>query len=121
MSDAQAGSLLFAAAVLAVLHAIPEARAASELNPCGQPSVIHELMRNFNANPVAKAQHLAMVDVVHMTTVAQVDGRLVCHGIVFDSEGAKTPMTITIYRDASGRPAWSLHLDDGVHPAALMS
>jgi hypothetical protein len=121
MPDAQAGSLLFAAAVLAVLHAIPDARAASELNPCGQASVIHDLMRNFNANPAAKAQHLAMVDVVHMTTVAHVDGRLVCHGIVYDSEGAKTPMTITISRDAAGRPSWSLRLDDGVHPASLLS
>ncbi len=118
---AQAGSLFFAAAVLALLQAIPDARAATNGNPCGQTGVIRELMTNFNATAAARSQHLAMVDVIQMTTVAQAEGRLVCHGIVFDSEGAKTAMTITIFRDAAGHPSWTLRLDDEIHPAGLMS
>ena len=120
--SAPAGSLFFAAAVVALLQAMPGARAASDANPCGQASVIRELMASFNVTAAAKAQHIAMVDVVQdMTTIAHAEGRLVCHGIVYDSEGAKTAMTITIFRNAAGHPAWTLRLDDAVHPAGLMS
>ncbi|WP_158747509.1 hypothetical protein [Acidisphaera sp. L21] len=86
--------------------------AAASSNPCAERMVVDALVTNFNATEAAQSRALKMVAVSQMATLGRIDGKLFCHGVVLDSEGAVTPMTITMAHNPTGKIAWILRLDD---------
>jgi hypothetical protein len=85
--------------------------AAASSNPCAERTIVDALITNFNATGAAQSRALKMVAVSQMATLGRIDGKLFCHAVVLDNEGASTPMTITMAHNPVGKIAWILRLD----------
>ena len=108
--------ILVIALVISLACRIP---ANATANPCAEPGVANGLMTDFNATAVAQSRALRIVAVTQLITLRIGGGKLFCHGVVSDDQGADTPMTITVSANDAGGTMWVLRLDEAVMPAGL--